>query len=136
MNGEINIWPVIKNIWKCSKNCYIPTFSSETTNRLCFIKFEPGDSLINIKYKIFAPKFIKEKNIAPQNLELVIMPLIGFNKNRFRLGQGGGNYDRTFAFKKNSLSLSPYLLGVGHECQYIEFESATWDIQLDEIIIS
>jgi 5-formyltetrahydrofolate cyclo-ligase len=135
MKGEVDVWPIIKNIWAWGKNCYIPTFSSHKINYLCFVKFESGDDLINVKHKILAPKIIQEKIMAPQDLDLVIIPLIGFNKDRFRLGRGGGDYDRTFAFKKNLLSFRPYLLGVGYECQRVEFEPAVWDIQLDEIIV-
>ena len=86
---------------------------------------------INSFYKGYAP----EKIISPTNLDLVIAPLIGFNNKRFRLGRGAGCYDTTFEFKRYIKNPSkPYLLGIGHKCQYVEFDPNPWDVVMDEII--
>jgi len=133
---EIDTWSIIKNIWEQEKNCYLPAFSPHTKNHLCFVRFMTNDRLLKIKkYKTLEPEVTPEKIIAPEDLDLVIVPLMGFTSTCFRLGRGAGCYDRTFAFKKHTKSpIKPYLLGVGYKFQQIEFEPNPWDIAMDEIV--
>lgn len=44
--------------------------------------------------------------------EAVVAPLIGFDEAGYRLGYGGGYYDRTLA----ALDPAPLMVGVGYEC--------------------
>ena len=34
-----------------------------------------------------------------QQMDLIFMPLVGFDKNKNRLGMGGGFYDKTLSFQ-------------------------------------
>jgi 5-formyltetrahydrofolate cyclo-ligase len=137
IENEINVWPIIKIIWQQGKNCYLPAFNPKTKNHLQFVRFFEHDKLEIKEYKILEPKiFPATKIIAPQNLDLVIVPLLGFNNNHFRLGRGAGCYDRTFVFKRQNLKIKPYLLGVGYKWQRIEFEPNTWDVAMNEIATS
>ena len=131
---EINIWKIIKIIWQQNKNCYLPALDSNKKYYLQFVKFQKQDKLIKTKYKILEPKIILNKIIAPQDLDLVIIPLLGFNNNLFRLGRGAGCYDRTFEFKKQDHQKNPHLLGIGYNLQHIEFEPKPWDVAMNEII--
>jgi 5-formyltetrahydrofolate cyclo-ligase len=134
IKNEIDVWPIIKAIWSCGKNCYLPTFEPKTKHYLQFVKFNERDRLTIVKYNIPQPKIYLKKIIAPQDLDLVIVPLLGFNTERFRLGRGAGYYDHTFAFKKQNPKIKPYLLGAGYTWQRIDFEQHTWDMMLDEIV--
>ena len=133
MDNEVDVWPIIETIWQQRKNCYLPLYdpsdiknNKKTKKSLYFIKFQ--------KYNTYNPKAYSIKFIAPQKIDLVIVPLLGFNKNRFRLGRGAGYYDRTFEFKQQNPKAKPYLLGVGYKWQQIEFKSNPWDVAMDEII--
>lgn len=132
IDNEIDVWPVIKNIWLTGKHCYLPAMQPKINNLLQFIKFNEQDKLIKVKYNIPQPKITRKNTIAAHNLDLVIIPLIGFNENGFRLGRGAGYYDRTFAFKQNNSK--PYLLGVGYRWQQVKFIPNSWDIVMNEII--
>jgi len=44
---------------------------------------------------------------------LMIAPLVGFDRARYRLGNGGGYFDRTLA----SLVDRPFVIGVGYSCR-------------------
>jgi 5-formyltetrahydrofolate cyclo-ligase len=135
---EVDTWEIIKNIWEQGKSCYLPALHPHEKNHLCFVKFMPDDPLLRVgKYKFLSPQISPEKIIAPSDLDLVIAPLMGFTGDRFRLGRGGGCYDRTFAFKKRTpFFIKPYLLGVGYECQIVEFEPNPWDVAMDEVVIA
>jgi len=125
IENEVDTRLIIETIWQQGKNCYLPAFASNTKKCLCFVKFMPNDPLLKVNEKI----------ISPKNLDLVIVPLIGFNSDNFRLGRGAGCYDITFEFKLHIKNLSkPYLLGIGYKWQHIKFEPNLWDVAMDEII--
>lgn len=71
--------------------------------------------------------------LAPQTLDLVLVPLLGFDRRGHRLGTGGGFYDRSFAFLQGAQRpAAPVLVGIGYGFQELpEIEAAAWDVRLD-----
>jgi 5-formyltetrahydrofolate cyclo-ligase len=69
-------------------------------------------------------------------LDLVLVPLVGFDARGTRLGMGGGFYDRAFAFRHRRRSLRrPLLVGLAFECQRVErLPAGTHDVRLDAVI--
>ena len=57
---------------------------------------------------------------------MLLVPCLGFNAEKFRLGYGGGYYDRTL-----SALPRPVTLGVAYECLLAEFDNAAHDVALD-----
>ena len=55
--------------------------------------------------------------LAARALDAVLVPLVGFDAACGRLGQGGGYYDTTFAFRR-ALS-RPRLIGIAFEAQRV-----------------
>ena len=55
--------------------------------------------------------------IEVSGLDLIILPIVGTDKSGFRLGHGGGYYDRgleaIFNFKNK-----PLIIGIGFDFQY------------------
>jgi 5-formyltetrahydrofolate cyclo-ligase len=61
----------------------------------------------------------------------VFAPLVGFDRECFRLGYGGGYFDRTLA----ALSPRPLAIGVGFELSSIAtIEPQHFDIPMDLIV--
>jgi 5,10-methenyltetrahydrofolate synthetase len=61
----------------------------------------------------------------------VISPLVGYDPGCFRLGYGGGYFDRTLG----SLFPRPYSIGVGHPCSAIPtIHAQPHDIPMDVIV--
>ncbi len=72
--------------------------------------------------------------LAADTLAVVLVPLLAFDSRGNRLGQGGGWYDRSFAFRRasTSTSTSPILVGIGYDWQRVDtLEAAEWDLPLD-----
>ncbi len=66
----------------------------------------------------------------PVRPDVVLVPLLGFDAAGYRLGYGGGYYDRTLA----GLSPPPLTLGVGYECGRLEtIHPQPHDVPLDAI---
>jgi 5-formyltetrahydrofolate cyclo-ligase len=135
IKNEVDTQELIKKIWADGKNCYLPVVRKES-NTLDFYLYQEGDELLLNSYKILEPKTDAKKYIAAQDLDLVIVPILGFDKDCYRLGFGGGYYDRTFAFKNGALRGSkPYLVGIAYAEQKLPaLDHEPWDIPVDEIV--
>jgi 5-formyltetrahydrofolate cyclo-ligase len=71
----------------------------------------------------------------PRRLDVVFMPLTGFNAAGHRLGVGGGYYDRLFAFRRHSALRRPLLVGIAYDCQRCsDFTADVHDVPLDLLI--
>ena len=65
---------------------------------------------------------------------LVIAPVVGFDTANYRLGNGGGYFDRTLA-ELIANKLRPYVIGVGYQClQLPTIFPQPHDIPMDVII--
>ena len=129
-DGELDCRPLIRHAWRDGKRCYLPVLSTGTS--MVFSFYQPGTELVSNRYKIREP--ISSAIIAPQQLDLVIVPLVAFDRQANRIGMGGGYYDRTFAFQQKG-NEAPYLLGVAHQFQYVDsIQAQSWDVILDDVI--
>lgn len=130
---EFNSTPVIEAIWRAKKYCYLPVLQQDEKT-LMFVRYVYGDSLRLNKFSILEPKQC-EHVIEPQQLDVVIAPLLAFDASGHRLGTGGGYYDHTFAFMLKEKKQTPQIIGLGYaeqEAQQIPIDP--WDIHLNAML--
>ncbi len=74
--------------------------------------------------------------IGARWLDVVFLPLVGFDRFGLRLGAGGGFYDRAFAFRHSRTAWhAPRLVGIAYAFQELErIEPAAHDVPLDAVI--
>nr|WP_232051911.1 5-formyltetrahydrofolate cyclo-ligase [Aquicella siphonis] len=131
---EFETLHIIKMIWKARKHCYLPVLSGQDENALQFAAYDEGDALRLNRYQIQEP-VNTGRSRPPQELDLVITPLLAFDSQGGRLGMGGGFYDRTFAFLHSKMNRTPKLIGLAFSSQEAEeLPSDTWDIRLDGVL--
>jgi 5,10-methenyltetrahydrofolate synthetase len=88
-------------------------------------KWQPGDPMARGFWGIMVPK--QGQPVIP---DVVIAPLVGFC-GFYRLGHGGGYFDRTLA----SMRPKPLAIGVGTEASRVEgFVPQPHDIPMDVIV--
>jgi 5-formyltetrahydrofolate cyclo-ligase len=88
--------------------------------------WRPGEALVDGVWNIPIPE-VREV-VVPQ---AVLAPLVGFDRQCYRLGYGGGYFDRTLA----ALSPRPLAIGVGFEMSQIEtIFPLPFDIPMDVIV--
>lgn len=92
---------------------------------LKFVRWTPGEPLERDRFGAETPP-ASNPEVWPQAL---VIPCLGFNEGRFRLGYGGGFYDRTLAAIPR-----PYTVGVAYAFGETEFAADTFDVALDRII--
>jgi 5-formyltetrahydrofolate cyclo-ligase len=74
--------------------------------------------------------------IGARWLDVVFLPLVGFDSRGVRLGMGGGYYDRAFAFRRwRTAWHAPRLVGLAYSFQQIEsITAAAHDVRLDAVV--
>ncbi len=128
-DGEICPQRVAEWLWQQGKTCYLPVLDIEKPHFLKFVEYHSTTTLVKNRFGIPEPEPDNAKAISPDALDLVLMPLTGFDTQGERLGMGGGFYDRTFEFTRNAAK--PLLIGLAHECQKVEqIPVAEWDVPL------
>ncbi|MDP0562670.1 MAG: 5-formyltetrahydrofolate cyclo-ligase [Candidatus Endonucleobacter sp. (ex Gigantidas childressi)] len=131
-DGEIDPVGIAKKAWSQGKVCYLPVLDKNRKGYMYFLPYKPNMPMHHNQYGICEPVLPDHCIRHAEDLDLVLMPLTGFDEKGHRIGMGGGYYDRTFAFKKKAPTQNkPLLMGIAHECQKVELLSANaWDIQL------
>lgn len=135
INHEFDTSPIIEAIWQAKKHCYLPYMPNSLGQKhLSFVHYQYGDALHENKHGILEPLQVK-RTISPEDLDLVILPLIAFDCFGHRLGTGGGYYDKTFAFLANKTQEKPYLMGLAFAAQQIDLlPHEDWDITLKGVL--
>lgn len=106
----------------------------QPNRQLLFAPWRTGDELATNQYGIPEPTLTSSSCLNPEQLSVVLVPLLGFTRLGYRLGMGGGFYDASFAFRQNK-SMPPQLIGIAFDCQEMtNFEVQDWDIKMDAIV--
>jgi 5,10-methenyltetrahydrofolate synthetase len=92
---------------------------------LAFTDWIPGEPMVRDRMGVAVPAQLRPRP-APQGL---LIPCLGFNRGRLRLGYGGGYYDRTLEHVPR-----PLTAGIAYACLGAEFDGNEYDIALDAII--
>lgn len=130
-DGELDPGVIAQQLWKMDKHTYLPVLRPGKNKSLWFVEYTANSVLIPNRYGIPEPDQRQAHRLPATLLDVVLMPLVGFDKAGNRLGMGGGFYDTTFAFKQQKGAAKPYLIGLAHACQEVEsLHADPWDIPL------
>lgn len=91
---------------------------------LAFARWAPGDAVAKDGYGVSVPA-----NFAEVMPSALLLPCVGFDERRYRLGYGGGYYDRTL--ERNP---RPRTVGIAYACLRTAFETGAHDVALDAVI--
>ncbi|MCG6656717.1 5-formyltetrahydrofolate cyclo-ligase [Halomonas campisalis] len=136
-DGEIDPRPLIPWLTRRGARVYLPVLKPLSHNVLWFVHYHPGTPMVRNRFGIPEPETRhgahRARRLPAWALDLILLPLVGFDDAGQRLGMGGGFYDRSLAFTRRP-GPRPRLIGLAHECQRISrLPSAPWDIPLDAI---
>ena len=100
---------------------------------LRFAPWKPRQPLVANRYGIPEPDVDPAQALLPEQMALVVAPLVGYDPRCRRLGMGGGWYDRSFAFRQRQPA-PPWLVGVGFSAQQVpSLPVEDWDVAVDAI---
>jgi 5,10-methenyltetrahydrofolate synthetase len=97
---------------------------------LRFVNWAPGDPMVRGEFGI--PRPAGDQTVRPT---LLVIPCLGFDERGYRLGYGGGFYDRTLALL-NADAMGPVIaMGVAWDEARLEgFEPLATDLPLQAVI--
>lgn len=128
-SNEINTINIIKKALEDKKDVFIPKIY-KTNKSMKAIKLNSFDDLKKNSMGILEP-IDDSKYIEKENIDLIVVPGVVFDKDCNRIGYGGGYYDRylkDIAYKNNKVVLA-------YDLQVIDkIESEEHDIKVDYII--
>lgn len=133
-DGEIDPSSLRQLACSLGKSAYLPRLHRLIDLRMDFAEFRPGDPLRRNRFGIAEPT--RRARVLPAwRLDLVLVPLVAFDRQGNRLGMGGGFYDRAFARGRHGLrTRPPGLIGLAHRLQQVErLPARPWDVPLDAV---
>ncbi len=89
-NNEIDTWLLIDRIMNTGK-LVVPKANFDDHSMTHFY-FEKDTELVLNKYDILEPKGAEECKV--EDIDIVLLPMLVFDKDGYRVGYGGGFYDR------------------------------------------
>lgn len=130
--GELDLAPLFTLPEFEQTALFLPCIQSDSS--LSFRRFGGEHLLTPNKFGILEPTKGCEC-IEAKNLDIILMPLVGFDRQGHRLGMGGGYYDRALAFTQTDTEKRPFKIGIAHSMQQVEqIEKRSWDITLDAVV--
>ncbi|MCB1757041.1 MAG: 5-formyltetrahydrofolate cyclo-ligase [Gammaproteobacteria bacterium] len=131
IRGEMDAGPALNWARHQHKLTYLPVIHGDY---LRFAPFTEQSIMTTGRFGIAEPRYDESDLLTPDALDLVLAPLVGFDKQLNRLGMGGGFYDRSFAFRAGNKD-KPALIGIAHDFQkQARLDAEPWDIPMDVIV--
>ncbi len=95
VNREVHTHEIILALLDEGKRVIVPRCSPEPA-RLQHIRINSLDELKPARFGLLEPVHVPENEVAPAEFDLIIAPLLAFDRKGNRLGFGGGYYDYLF----------------------------------------
>jgi 5-formyltetrahydrofolate cyclo-ligase len=134
---ELQLQPFIELAWRRNCRLFVPHIIHARRRRMAFYQLLPDSRLQTHRWGM-SQLLNVDQQVAWRGaqLDVVLVPLLGFDVYGNRLGMGGGFYDRHFTrLSRVSHWRRPHLIGVGYACQEIpQLHSQPHDVQLEQII--
>ena len=109
-DNEASPLEIINYLHSKNKEVLLPVIENNSKT-LFFAKNGIQSELIKNNFGIFEPK--NKEFVDIEEIDLALIPCVAFNDKLFRLGMGGGFYDRTFSKKSSTV-----LIGMAYSFQY------------------
>jgi 5-formyltetrahydrofolate cyclo-ligase len=90
MAEEFRVWPLLRRLHAQAVTLAMPVMQGKG-RRLAFRAWKPGDAMDSGVWGIAEPK-VERPTLEP---DVLLVPLLAFDRQGWRLGYGGGFYDRT-----------------------------------------
>ncbi len=110
INFEMDDIHILRELEKKGAKISLPKIKSN--NEMDFYHWDSKNLLTVNKFGI--PEPLKTKKVYP---DIIFVPLVAFDKNLYRIGYGGGYYDRYI--DKISKIKKILKIGIAHSCQKI-----------------
>ena len=130
MDGEIGLHAFQMRLPPALTYCLPMLHANES---LRFAPWRAGAPLVTNRFGIPEPDLDPDDALPASEMAMLVLPLVGFDARGARLGMGGGWYDRSLAFRRETAA-PPWLVGAGFALQQVDaLPLEAWDVRLDAV---
>lgn len=123
---EVNTWPIVEDLQAKGKEVFVPVVQNKP-KALLATAFTSRDELVPAVFGILEPQ-PGTPTIAPELLDLVVVPGVVFSPEGYRVGYGGGYYDRFLA------QTSAQTAGLVYSSFIRQLDPDPWDRPVDFLV--
>jgi 5-formyltetrahydrofolate cyclo-ligase len=128
--GEVDTDPLAHAAWASGRIVLLPRMEGRT---LAFHEWRSGDPLVAGPHGVLEPAPHRARRSLDE-VELIVVPGLAFDRWGGRLGRGAGYYDRALA-GPGAQTAPPSMLGIGFALQLVDAVPTTaLDVPLDGVV--
>ena len=135
---EVDLSSAMLTAWQWHKQIFLPVLASFPKGHLWWLPYTMDTPLYENRFGIPEPQHTRRARATKlRSLDLILMPLVGFDMHGHRIGMGGGFYDRSLAQLAHDHTAwhRPLRIGVAFSWQEVaNIPVQPWDIPLDGVI--
>lgn len=124
LKGEVDLSPTFAELAAQGVQLLLPVVVAKHA-ALGFAAWTPGETTHKDAMGVAVPQHLRMVARPPA----LLVPCLGFTTQGYRLGYGGGYYDRTLEAPPR-----PLTVGIAYACQKAEFAVGAHDIPLDQVL--
>jgi len=130
MRSEVRTEQMIKQALKQGKKVIVP-ISDVKDRKLILSELKDFDELELGTFNIFEPKKEFFRPVSPEELDLIIVPGVAFDKDGDRIGYGMGFYDNFLSSLKKRIPV----VGLAYELQIVDdIPMHDKDVTVDKVV--
>lgn len=132
--AEMDPLPLLNHALWLGKACYLPVVPRGTERQMHFARLTRHGRWYRNRFGIH--EHWSPRQIRARQLDLLFVPLVGFDESGYRLGMGGGFYDASLGYlRRRKVWRKPFLIGVAYERQKVhKVPHDPWDMPLDAVL--
>lgn len=128
---ELDVTLYMRWCWRRGVRVYVPQLlRGALSQNMRFVRYRPGARLVRGRFSILQPEGLGV-DLVDASPDVVVVPCVALDANRYRLGSGKGFYDRALKYLR------------GKRVMYAGYKQTTvstcWphdeDIQADEVMV-
>ncbi len=134
--NEIDVLPLLGRARLMGVDCYLPVVPGRGHRKLWFIRLGDRPAWRLNRYGIPEYRHAPARKVRATQLDVLFLPLLGFDEQGWRVGMGGGYYDASLArLGKRRVWRQPRRVGVAFAAQQVDrIPNDAWDIPLSGIL--
>ena len=117
-DGEIDPQALLKVHGNYTKHWFLPRIQNARETPMRFGHYTGQSALVANRYGILEPNGDAKDDQKAASMDVILLPLVAFDRQGNRLGMGGGFYDRTLAKLRESSDVTA--IGYGYQNQLLE----------------
>lgn len=135
VRSELSTAPLLQSLAEQQKQIALPVLHPVCPGHLLFLQATADTNYVNNQFGIPEPELATQAIVPLAELDILFVPLLGFDAKGNRMGMGGGFYDRTLSGWQAGRYPQLLPIGLAHSQQQVdELPTESWDVPLPMIV--